>query len=142
MTVSKGTLVVLLALTVLVAPTSSLEQSSGLREPRKVKHVEPSYPREALRNGDEGELLVEFRVNASGRVVEARTVLSGCPRLNDAAVKAVRQWRYEVLRSDGKPVPWIGRVRVPFRLPERFKSRAGQPGACPWVAAPTHPSLR
>jgi protein TonB len=43
-------------------------------------------------------------------------VLKGIPLLNDAAVNAVREWRYSPTLLNGVPVPVIMTVTVNFRL--------------------------
>ena len=105
--------------------------------PHKQKHVEPAYPPESLRMGDEGEFIIELHVDTSGGVENARIVYSGCHRLEKSALDAVRQWRYEPLQVNGQPAPFDAVVRVPFRLPQRFATRVGRPGACKWKPGPT-----
>jgi TonB family protein len=97
-------------------------------QPRKQKHVEPTYPPESLGMGDEGEFIIELHVDKSGGVENARIVYSGCQRLEKSALDAVRQWRYEPLQVNGQPAPFDAVVRVPFRLPQRFATRVGRPG--------------
>ena len=82
-------------------------------------------------------VILEVGINAAGNVEYARIMWSSCDRFNEAALDAVRKWRYEVLRQNGKAAPWVMTVRLPFRLPERLKSRAGQPGACKGMEGPT-----
>jgi TonB family protein len=105
--------------------------------PLKQKHVEPIYPPESLRMGDEGEFIIELQVGKSGGVENARIVYSGCQRFEKSALNAVRQWRYEPAQVNGQPVPFVAVVRVPFRLPQRFAMRAERPGACKWKPGPT-----
>jgi protein TonB len=60
------------------------------------KQPAPEYPRQALREGQEGTVLVRFTVGENGRVLaaEARSP-STWPLLNDAALRVVRQrWRF------------------------------------------------
>jgi TonB family protein len=104
--------------------------------PRKIKDVRPVYPSAALEAGDEGVVLLELNVTASGTVGEARILWSQCKRLEQAAVTAARQWQYDQLPVNGKPVPFNVVADVPFRLPARFKERAGRTGACEWKEAP------
>ena len=55
----------------------------------------PSYPAEARRQGQTGTLLVEFTVDASGRVIAAYAISpSPWPLLNLEAVSTVRSWRF------------------------------------------------
>ena len=103
-----------------------------LRTPRKTKDVSPVYPRESLEAGDEGVILLELKVSPSGTVTDALILRSECKRLEQAAVTAARQWQYAPIQVNERPVPFTIVVNVPFRLPERFKERAGRAGACKW----------
>ena len=104
--------------------------------PKKIKEIKPAYPPESLKAGDEGVVLIELSLNASGIVEEARILWSGCKRLDEAALTAVRRWRYEQVQLNGKAVPFKVMTEVPFRMPTAFRSRVGQPGACRWKEAP------
>ncbi|WP_229659069.1 energy transducer TonB [Luteimonas terricola] len=56
----------------------------------------PSYPTDALRAGQSGEVQVEFTVAPDGSISDARVVRADPPRVFDrAAVAAVRRWRFE-----------------------------------------------
>lgn len=103
-----------------------------LRAPRKIKDVKPTYPRESLEAGDESAFLIELSVSPSGTVTDARQLRSECKRLEQAALTAVRQWQYAPFKANEEPVPFTIVVSVPFRLPERFKERAGRVGAYKW----------
>ena len=100
--------------------------------PRKVKDVMPVYPRESLEAGDEGVVLLELNITPSGTVGQARILSSQCKRLEQAALTAAGQWQYTQLPVNGTPVPFTVVANVPFRLPARFKERAGRTGACKW----------
>jgi TonB family protein len=104
--------------------------------PQKINDVRPVYPRESLQAGDEGVVVLELSVTTAGTVGEARVLWSQCTRLDQAALTAVRQWQYARVRVNGKPVPFTVVADVPFRLPPRFKGRAGRVGACKWIEPP------
>jgi TonB family protein len=110
--------------------------SGQVPTPPKIKDVRPVYPRESLQAGDEGVVLVELSVTTSGTVGQARILWSQCKRLDQAALTAVRQWQYAQVRVNGKPVPFMVVADVPFRLPPRFKGRAGRVGGCKWTEPP------
>jgi outer membrane biosynthesis protein TonB len=61
------------------------EQRSASRTPRKIKDVKPIYPAQSLAAGDEGVIIVDLRVAASGEVTDARVLKSECPALNEQA---------------------------------------------------------
>ena len=111
--------------------------ASGQRgAPRKIRDVAPVYPRESLQAGDEGWIILELNVTDLGAVGDVRILGSSCKRLDGAALTAVRQWRYDPIRVNGKPMPFVVGVQIPFRLPALFKERAGPPGACKWTDPP------
>ncbi len=64
--------------------------------PDVVSSVQPSYPRDALRDGVSGEVTVSFTVNPDGSVSGA-SVVSANPRhvFDSAALEAIRKWRFE-----------------------------------------------
>jgi TonB family protein len=73
------------------------------------------HPPEASKVGLEGEVAVGVRVDEEGRVVEA-VALGGDAPLTEAAVEAVRQWRYEPFVLDGSRRAFTSTVRVTFTL--------------------------
>ena len=124
----------LVTLAVLLAPHWHLQaQSSGVTGPRKLKDAKPVYPERVLSRGDEGYVIVELKVDASGRVAEARVLRSTCPVFDEAALTATRKWQFEQVLVNGEPTSFTMTTHVPFRLPEKLKSRAGRPGSCRWV---------
>lgn len=86
-----------------------------LQEPRKIKHVDPKYPQDADRAGLAGKVVLDCVIDTKGRVQDVR-VRRGVPPLTDAAVKAVRKWRYEPSLRDGHPIPVTISVTVNFKL--------------------------
>ncbi|MCG3134706.1 MAG: hypothetical protein HMLKMBBP_02057 [Planctomycetes bacterium] len=84
---------------------------------RIVSQTAPSYPDDARDAGAEGvvRLVVEVLADGSPGEIEIE-VTSGWRSLDDAAVAAVRRWRFAAATIDG--VPCRARVRVP---PIRFR---------------------
>jgi|WetSurMetagenome_2_1015567.scaffolds.fasta_scaffold444167_1 TonB family protein len=76
----------------------------------------PQYPTDAKDAGIQGAVVAEITINEMGRVTDAKVVRS-VPLLDDAALKAVREWRYEPTIVNGKPVPLTMQVTVNFQLP-------------------------
>lgn len=72
--------------------------------PPKVKRthfVPPEYPKDALKNGIHGEVRVQITVAADGKVKSAVVVVSSPARVFDeAALEAVRRWRFKPLSDD------------------------------------------
>jgi TonB family protein len=77
--------------------------------------VEPDYPEAARRAHIQGSVTLETLIGANGRVQQV-TPVGGNPQLADAAVNAVRQWRYKPFTVDGHKVPIRTQVTVTFML--------------------------
>ena len=96
-------------------PAGPVRVGGEVREPRKLKHVNPSYPSMARQARVQGIVILECTIDAQGRIADVR-VLRGVPLLDQAAIQAVRQWVYEPTLIDGVPTPVIMTVTVNFRL--------------------------
>jgi protein TonB len=83
-----------------------------------VVRVEPIYPHIAAQRGLEGWVLLEFDIGPSGNVMKARVLESDPPRIFDeAALNAVKKWKYKAQVKDGKPLVTRGvTVRLTFKL--------------------------
>ncbi|MCR9097475.1 MAG: energy transducer TonB [bacterium] len=80
--------------------------------------VPPQYPERALQRGIEGRVLIEFTISKSGSVKDAKVVAFEPSKIfNKAALKAVKQWKYNPKIVNGKPVEQPGvRIAIPFKL--------------------------
>jgi protein TonB len=88
----------------------------GMLEPSKLIYkVNPVYPTIAVKAHVSGTVVLEALVNEEGSVSMVK-VLSGHAFLVDAAVQAVKQWKYSPTVLNGEPVPIIATVTVIFRL--------------------------
>ncbi|HTY64359.1 MAG TPA: M56 family metallopeptidase [Acidobacteriota bacterium] len=86
-----------------------------IQESKLIRRVEPVYPELAMRARVQGQVILKVTVDEEGNVTEA-TVTDGHPLLNEAAVNAVKQWKYSPTFLNGKPVPVIATVSVTFNL--------------------------
>jgi len=65
----------------------------------------PLYPPTSRRLGEEGTVVLRVELDEGGRVETARVQTgSGHPRLDEAALTAVRSWRCHPASHDGRPV--------------------------------------
>lgn len=85
------------------------------RAPRLLRQTRPRYPQEAFVKKVEGTVLVEFVIDATGRVVAAR-VLESVPLLDAAALEAVRDWVFDPAFKHGIAVATVARAPVAFRI--------------------------
>jgi len=75
----------------------------------------PEYPLTARAQRQTGQVMLAVSVNALGRVDQLRVVASsGHPLLDQAALSAVRQWRFKPAEKSGQPVATT--VQVPIRF--------------------------
>jgi protein TonB len=88
-----------------------------IRPPRRLVHVAPVYPEIALRARVEGTVILEAIINERGVVTDVR-VLRSQPLLDEAALQAVRHWRYTPTLLNGAPVPVIMTITCHFSLDE------------------------
>jgi len=86
-----------------------------IKEPRKLKSVNPVYPETAKEARIQGVVVLECLISPEGKVVDVK-VRRGIPLLDDAAVEAVKQWVYTPTLVKGVPVPVIMTVTVNFQL--------------------------
>jgi protein TonB len=81
-----------------------------------IREIKADYSDAARRRGVEGEVVLEIVVRRDGSVGSVK-ILDGLePELDQRAVQAVRQWRFEPARRLGAPVDVIVEVAVEFRL--------------------------
>lgn len=86
-------------------------------QPDYLRNPPPVYPRAARERSEEGTVLVEVEVLASGRCGGIRVLASsGHAALDEAAVRAVRQWVFRPARRFNQPVPFVVEIPITFRL--------------------------
>ncbi|HTK28478.1 MAG TPA: energy transducer TonB [Vicinamibacterales bacterium] len=96
-------------------PRAPMRLHTGMEPPRKIVNVDPIYPIAARASRIEGVVILEAVLDEAGRVVSVR-VLRPAPLLDQAAVDAVKQWRFTPTLLNGVPVPIVMTVTVNFTL--------------------------
>lgn len=76
-------------------------KSFGQEGRRILSNPQPAYPELARRMSLEGVVKVELIVGVDGEIKDSK-VLGGHPILVDAALKALRNWKYERARTESK----------------------------------------
>lgn len=97
------------------APKEPVVIGGELRPPRKVVNVTPLYPAIARQTRTEGTVTLRAIIDENGNVVNL-TILESVPLLDEAALDAVRQWKYEPTFLNGQAVPVVITVHVGFEL--------------------------
>lgn len=100
------------------APPSTPRQGQDADSPpTKVFSPAPVYPAAALRDGITGRVVLRVRVAADGGVTAASVLRSsGREILDDAALAAVRQWRFQPARQLGLAIEKEIAVPIVFRI--------------------------
>ena len=96
--------------------------SQGFSGGEPLHRVAPIYPRQAREQRLEGKVVLGAMVMEDGRVSDLR-VMQGQPLLAQAAMEAVRTWRYRPYTLDGKPVKRETTITLDFKLPSATPSR-------------------
>lgn len=77
----------------------------------------PSYPLESRRHREQGTVVLALTIGIDGKVIGiAVRQSSGFARLDDAALDAVRKWKWKPFQQNGQPVIIRGNLAIPFTL--------------------------
>lgn len=96
-------------------PATPVLASTLVTPPVKIRDASPEYPELPRLAKREGQVVIEAVIGVTGDVVETR-VLKATPLFAEAALAAVRQWKYRPTLINGRPVPVVMTVTVTFRL--------------------------
>jgi TonB family protein len=89
--------------------------SEGVAKALLVKKVEPEYPQEARDKRIQGAVILQVEISEAGDVKDAR-LISGHPLLAEAAIEALKQWKYKPYLLNGEPVQVETRATIDFKL--------------------------
>jgi protein TonB len=98
-----------------VAPAIPLPVGGDVIPAHLLSSTPPAYPQIAKSQRIEGAVRIDALVDAAGKVSSMK-VVSGPVLLHQAAMEALRQWKYQPAMLDGKPVPMHLTVTIQFRL--------------------------
>lgn len=85
-------------------------------QPVLIQKIMPDYPRIAINAHIQGFVFLEAVITRTGTVEELRVLHSPHPLLDQAAVKAVKQWLYRPALVNGRPVKVYFNVTVEFKI--------------------------
>ena len=97
------------------APVKRIRVAARVVEANLIHDVPPQYPTEAGRARIEGTVVLMAVIDRDGHVKDVR-VESGLAVLAQAAIDAVKQWRYKPYMIDGEPVEVDSRITINFTL--------------------------
>ncbi len=81
-----------------------------------MKRVNPIYPNTALQMHKQGTVEILANITKSGSISSAK-VIKGDLMLGQAALAAVKQWKYKPYTLDGQAVEIQTQISVNFKLP-------------------------
>jgi TonB family protein len=90
--------------------------SQGDRKPRLLSHTEPRYTDDARAKGIEGKVVLGFTVDHDGIPQSIQVKRSLYPSLDQAAIEAVRDWRFTPAMKNGQPVSMWMEAEMEFNL--------------------------
>jgi len=137
-----------LAVAAMLWPLASVRLSAqepgaaGFQAPRVIHRVNTAYPKGAKLRKIEGAVELAVDVSAEGTPDQVRVSRGVDPDLDQAAVEAVQQWRWEPARKDGEPVSAATTVTINFSLVKKdapASARAGQDVVKPVLLSKVEP---
>src|SRR5580692_101932 len=96
-------------------PAAPAPVGGDVKQARLIKSVPPVYPSMARSQHISGNVTLDALIDAQGNVTTMK-VLSGSPVLHQAALEAVKQWKYSPAQLDGSPTSMHLTVTVQFRI--------------------------
>ena len=97
------------------APAAALPVGGDVKQARLLASVPPSYPVLAKTQHISGDVRVDALIDANGHVTTMKVVF-GPTLLHQAAMDALRQWKYQPATLNGNAVPMHLTVTIQFRL--------------------------
>jgi TonB family protein len=89
---------------------------NGVSAPRAIYTPEPEFSEEARKSKYQGVVILEIVVGADGRVRDPRVIRSLGMGLDEKAKEAVRNWKFDPAKMNGRPVAVEMAVEVSFNL--------------------------
>jgi len=92
------------------------EQMQGVARAKPSKNNEPpAYPKAARNAGKTDSVVLKVRITTSGHVEDIQVVEGEEPFVL-AAIEAVKKWRYQPARYQGKPISVYRIIKIAFKL--------------------------
>jgi protein TonB len=97
------------------APKGPQRVSSGVMAGNRMSGADPVYPAIAKSAHIQGHVIIDATISKTG-TIENLQVVSGPPLLRDAALQAVRTWRYKPYMLSGEPTEVQTTIDVNFNF--------------------------
>jgi protein TonB len=93
-----------------------LKVSQGITEGMLLKKINPIYPSQAVQLRKQGTVLLSANITKTGSISDTK-LIKGDPILAQAALAAVKQWKYKPYTLNGQPVDVQTQIAINFKLP-------------------------
>ncbi|MFQ5766555.1 MAG: energy transducer TonB [Acidobacteriota bacterium] len=92
--------------------------SAGVSEPVAIYKPRPEYPEMARKAGIQGKVFLQAVISSDGTVKDASVLSSTSTNagFEEAALKAVKTWRYKPAEQNGRPVDVLFTIVVNFTI--------------------------
>jgi protein TonB len=102
------------AITAQTAPAQPVAETANMKVSRR---VDPIYPAGSRRDGEQGTGMFRVLVDERGKPMDVQVLKSsGFPRLDEAAMTAIRKWAFSPAVQNSQAVKSWTRVQVTFNL--------------------------
>jgi TonB family protein len=93
-----------------------MKVSQGITEGMLLTRVKPVYPPQAVQMHKQGTVLLSANISKNGSISDTK-LIKGDPILGQAALAAVKQWKYKPYTLNGQPIDVQTQIAVNFKLP-------------------------
>jgi TonB family protein len=108
------------------SPVPVYKIGNGVTPPREIRHVDPEFSDRARAAHYQGTCILSVVVGEDGKPRDIKVTQPLGMGLDEKAVEAVRDWRFEPALKDGKPVAVLIGVEVDFHLFGKFDERIAE----------------
>ena len=84
--------------------------------PTLIEGYAPAFPTQEYAQGLEGEATIVFSIMPDGRTFNFRIESATTERFADAAIEALKYWRFKPATLRGKPLETYNRIQFPFQF--------------------------
>ncbi|HEY1802864.1 MAG TPA: TonB family protein [Terracidiphilus sp.] len=98
-----------------IVPSRPFDISSGVATGMLVRQTAPVYPNIAKAAGVSGTVVLQATISKTGAIKDVH-VMSGSPMLQQAAIEAVKTWRYKPYKLSNEPIEVQTTISVVFSL--------------------------
>jgi TonB family protein len=96
--------------------TEGAYRVGGVVKPPRVTYApDPTYPKKARKPRHQDIVVLWLVVGRDGLPRDVRVARSLSPEFDEAAMDAVKKWKFDPATKDGKPVPVMINVEITFR---------------------------